>query len=931
MAVTTIFGSISSDLITLQGSEYADSVTIENNNLYIDTLEGKDTITGSTSAERLTIETGTGDDTLLLTAEVLNSNLILGIGDDYLLLNDFSGSIYGGAGDDSIEMTQSRTLIESLIRGYGGKDVLSLDNITKSIINTNTDDDMVTIGGNLADSQIYTGRQKDVITISGSSVNSLIRGDANQDTITVIGDLNNSVVNGNADDDELIIRSSKVSSSTIYGGKGIDNIDIFSDAIHIDGGKGSDDIDITSNQKHTVYGGAGDDTIDSDSTKALYIDGGDDKDWITISGIAAENTAHTVDGGAAADSITGNSGNEVLDGGTEDSGEDTLISGGGDDTIYGRAGDDFINLQAGNNAGNVFVRTGGGDDIIQVKLDELKYQDTIKGDAGTDTLAIVGTAADFNMYELNTEVAKAFDSISSIETLAFGSSDSSYVIAGTKTLNLNSRVQSAGIKTIDVSKATGFGSDVLEVSAYQFTSSANVAFVGSDDKDVSVFFTGGSGNDTLTTGKITEDGADTLKGSIGEDTFIIVATDIAAQVQDLGAGGLDTLIVADVAKGVIATVTEDYHAPTTTSNSKSTADVVLNAESHVDINMIDAGGLHGYTINGGIAGSRLQGSKHNDSITGNSSDDILIGNKGDDTLTGGEGSDTFKGGSGNDRINDAGNGNDFITHDSGSLVVQNAGSNLVTVTASSSSVFIVATAGERRVDASTSSGDIYMDGSASGLNKITYTGGNGNDTIMGGQIEDTLTGNGGNDIFTGGLLTDTINVGDGVNTVVFTSGLSSDVISGFTDDDIGSFDLSDLETNGAVTANEILDFVTGSGTSVAAGDVINMQTITGNNTVLTGTTNVLHYTSQASDADALEIALENGGNGIITTDGALAENDAFIIQYQDFETNSYSYAIAHLQGSGVNASSPINSWEVIDIATTNLLASFSANQFSFIT
>jgi len=45
---------------------------------------------------------------------------------------------------------------------------------------------------------------------------------------------------------------------------------------------------------------------------------------------------------------------------------------------------------------------------------------------------------------------------------------------------------------------------------------------------------------------------------------------------------------------------------------------------------------------------------------------------------------------------------------------------------------------------------------------------------------------------------------------------------------------------------------------------------------------------------------------------------------------TYTYAIAHLEDSGVNASSAINSWEVTDIATTDLIGAFTADQFSFI-
>ena len=166
MAITTITGNSNSDRVTLLGSEYSDILTINSNNLYVNTLEGGDRITGSSSIERISIETDTGNDTLIFTSEILISTLSLGIGNDSLLINDFSGTIYGGAGDDSIHATEDRTLIDAMIRGNEGKDELSLDNTRNSIINTNTDDDVITITGILDNSQVYTGRQNDTILIS---------------------------------------------------------------------------------------------------------------------------------------------------------------------------------------------------------------------------------------------------------------------------------------------------------------------------------------------------------------------------------------------------------------------------------------------------------------------------------------------------------------------------------------------------------------------------------------------------------------------------------------------------------------------------------------------------------------------------------------------------------------------------------------------
>ena len=154
------------------------------------------------------------------------------------------------------------------------------------------------------------------------------------------------------------------------------------------------------------------------------------------------------------------------------------------------------------------------------------------------------------------------------------------------------------------------------------------------------------------------------------------------------------------------------------------------------------------------------------------------------------------------------------------------------------------------------------------------------------------------------------------------------MISGYTTDDVGSFDLTKLEMDDAVEENETLDFVTGSSISVTAGHAISMQEVAGAIS-LQPTTNVLKYTqTSVANAAAMEIALESNG-GIITTNGALAENDAFIIQYKDSDTDTYSYAIAHIEDSNVSANTKIAAWEVTDVGTTDFSAPFSSEQFAF--
>ena len=108
---------------------------------------------------------------------------------------------------------------------------------------------------------------------------------------------------------------------------------------------------------------------------------------------------------------------------------------------------------------------------------------------------------------------------------------------------------------------------VLDINASTFTSSTNLTVIGADDKDVNIKITGGSGNDSITSGKIGEDAGDTLIGGDGVDSFTVVMTSSDVKITDLGNGGAESLIVTSAASGVDATVTADYVAPTTTSNS----------------------------------------------------------------------------------------------------------------------------------------------------------------------------------------------------------------------------------------------------------------------------------------------------------------------------------------------------------------------------
>ena len=160
MPITSTSGNSGKDLNTLRGSEIADILIIDNSNLYIDTLEGNDTVEGVSAVEDIIVNSGNDNDNISFRAELLNSTVSMGDGNDVINIRDFSGYINGGPGDDRVIISGDRTLTNTLIRGDGGKDEFQISNTINTVINSNSDDDSISVNGNLQNSQIYAGRQR---------------------------------------------------------------------------------------------------------------------------------------------------------------------------------------------------------------------------------------------------------------------------------------------------------------------------------------------------------------------------------------------------------------------------------------------------------------------------------------------------------------------------------------------------------------------------------------------------------------------------------------------------------------------------------------------------------------------------------------------------------------------------------------------------
>ena len=169
-------------------------------------------------------------------------------------------------------------------------------------------------------------------------------------------------------------------------------------------------------------------------------------------------------------------------------------------------------------------------------------------------------------------------------------------------------------------------------------------------------------------------------------------------------------------------------------------------------------------------------------------------------------------------------------------------------------------------------------------------------TLTGGDKADTLNGGDGDDIISGGAGIDTINGGSGTNTLtggtgadIFITGNGTDTVTDFV---VGaSGDKVHLDLSGINAQSTMLLVEVGVTADQTDSDSVIATKIQGvydiDDTGLTAGTNtfILHGATIAN-TDALETALEAGGDYELTAGAAYEANDGFLVTYSD-GTNSY--------------------------------------------
>jgi Ca2+-binding RTX toxin-like protein len=327
------------------------------------------------------------------------------------------------------------------------------------------------------------------------------------------------------------------------------------------------------------------------------------------------------------------------------------------------------------------------------------------------------------------------------------------------------------------------------------------------------------------------------------------------------------------------------------------------------------GGQGNDKLFGGNGTDNLFGGKGNDKLDGGNGNDRLEGGSGDDDLEGAKGDDTMLGGKGNDKLNwDDGDGNDIMSGGEGldTIAVEGnltkgddfvlgrntegkaffertgldgqVGTGRFTLTVDTSEVFEVSGAGGNdtfkvndltgtgveRVKFSGGDGNDKLDGTGTNT-RLEAEGGTGDDELIGSSIADTLNGGEGNDTIAGEKGDDIMIGGNGNDILEWDDGDGSDIISGNAGNDTvevegavvkaDSFVLSKDAQNRAFFDRVAVDGVAGAGRftlTVDTSEAFDVKGLGGNDSF---TVNDLSNTG-------VNLVIFSGGDGNDSFDGS---------------------------------------------------------------
>jgi Ca2+-binding RTX toxin-like protein len=553
--------------------------------------------------------------------------------------------------------------------------------------------------------------------------------------------------------------------------------------------------------------------------------------------------------------------------------------------ILGTAGNDTIN---GDNTDNIIDGLAGDDTI-----NGLGGDDDLYGSAGNDTLN-GGTGVDW-MYG--------------------GVGNDIYIVDNA--LDLANESVDEGTDEVRSSVSQTLAENVENLL---LTGSAAISGTGNTLDNV---LTGNSGNNTLTglEGNDTLDGGsagtDSLRGGLGNDTYIVTRASGITIVENAGEG-VDTVrssityTLGSELENLVLTGTTAINGTGNTLDNVITgnsANNVLNGGGGWDT-LIGGSGNDTYVVDNdfvdiieNVAGGTdlvqssisyaLPANVENLTLTGpeaiggsgNALANTLVGNGGNNSLFGGGGNDTYSAGAGDDYLDDGdGDGNDYLDGGFGADLMWGGVGN---------DTYVVENVGDYVGEEPDEGTDLVNSSITYALNdnveNLTLTGTSAIDGT-GNDLSNTLTGNSGANVLDGGLGADTMVGGAGNDTYIVDN--AGDVV---TEAASAGTDLVQSSVTYALGSN--LENLTLTGTSAINGTgnaLANILTGNSANNILDG----------AAGADTLRGGLGNDTYVVDNTGDVVTENAS---EGTDLVQSSVTYTLsADVENLTLTATTAIN-------------------------
>ena len=799
----------SAGTVSIDAGDGNDSIENGGYNVSINAGDGDDSI-NNWRGPNVTIDCGKGNDYIVNTA---SKNITITGGADNDSIRNYSSfvSIDGGDGDDSIYNDGSYVTIDcgkgndTLINnGYISHDVY----YTYSYLSSNV---LFKYSSGDGNDKIYGFRADSTLIISGATYSSVVIGN---DMILTVGN-NKITLDGAATLSSVHIDGTLTTSSANVGLTANGTV---SNTI-ISGTSYADSIKNTGN-KVTINANADNDTINN-AGSSVRIDAGAGSDRVYNN--STDSTGVFINGNADDDYIEngyyGIASDATIDGGT---GNDTIWNGESRVSINGNAGNDSVYSYAPE----VTISGGAGSDtlwndwgqVVLFKYAEGDGNDTIQGFNASSTLQISGS-----------EYSSAISGDDVIITVG----DGSILLVGAKDMTIN-------IETVEGADNTILTLDNKTSATVELKASEEIANASKRTKPIQLTgnarnneLIGGNGNDTL-------DGAggnNTLTSGKGKDTFIYnggkdIITDYDKKDKiDTGSlahegftvDGKD--LIFNFGDGKALTL-QDGVGEVINMNSNSnvyTSDGILDGKKKEitlldTVTTFDATSANVYskavTIDASAASNEISitGNKKKNYIVAGANGATLNGGKGNDTLVGGVGADIFvyENKSGKDVIKGFGDGDSIsltgaeikdakVKGDNATIKFKGGALTINGTTEFSfmqdgaekkfsAGVFVeedtAKVYGSFKGSLKLADHDVANFNGSLGKKKLTITGDDSSNSLVGGKGKDSLNGGAGADSLWGGKGNDTLLGGDGDDTFIFNAGGGKDIIADYTTGDM---------------------------------------------------------------------------------------------------------------------------------------------------